>query len=177
MAQDSRIEGCGRPVGHRRGSTQGWFGRVRRRRRRSPQPDRARIQEIWVDGFAEWAPQELDLLAALLPYCARATITFCLDQEPAGKISWLSSWSVVQRAYEETRRLFAALPNVQVTTELLLRSSNQGRFRDHPVLRDLEECWAEPGFIPAPGTPRIQARRRNCAGRFESWRASIPRPK
>jgi len=108
------------------------------------------IEEIWVDGFAEWAPQELDFLAALLPCCGRATITFCLDQEPAGAISWLSSWSVIRRSCEEARQKFATLPDTLVAIEVLSRSPNQGRFRDNPILRHLEQYWAEPQPYASP---------------------------
>jgi ATP-dependent helicase/nuclease subunit B len=53
------------------------------------------IAGLWVDGFAEFAPQEVTVLAALAPHCERATITFCLDREPREAVSWLSSWAVV----------------------------------------------------------------------------------
>src|SRR6185312_11030885 len=38
------------------------------------------IQHLWLDGFAEMTPQELDLLAAILPFCEDATLAFCLDE-------------------------------------------------------------------------------------------------
>ncbi len=47
---------------------------------------------LWLDGFAEMTPQELDFLAALVPSCARATLAFCLEDQ-ADK-SWLSIWSL-----------------------------------------------------------------------------------
>ena len=61
-----------------------------------------KIDHLWLDGFAEMTPQEMDLLAAVLPFCGRATLAFCLD-EPGSKVdefSWLSIWSAV------TARLF-----------------------------------------------------------------------
>ena len=53
-------------------------------------PTTATIQQLWLDGFAEMTPQELDLLAAILPRCDRATLAFCLAGESAAEISWLS---------------------------------------------------------------------------------------
>ena len=38
-----------------------------------------RFSGLWLDSFAEMTPQELDLLAATLPFCERATLAFCLD--------------------------------------------------------------------------------------------------
>src|SRR5204863_4475326 len=40
-----------------------------------------KIDALWVDGFAEWSPQELEFLFALLPHCRRATLTFCLEPQ------------------------------------------------------------------------------------------------
>jgi hypothetical protein len=36
--------------------------------------ERLRVGGLWLDGFAEMTPQELDLLAAFLPICDRATL-------------------------------------------------------------------------------------------------------
>src|SRR5262249_37494584 len=59
---------------------------------------------LWVDGFAEFSQLELDFLAALIPCCAEASITFCLDQPPKQLDSWLSSWTVVRRNFEKCRQ-------------------------------------------------------------------------
>jgi ATP-dependent helicase/nuclease subunit B len=53
------------------------------------------IQSLWLDGFAEMTPQELNLLAGILPHCQRATLAFCLAQEPEPGASWLSLWSPI----------------------------------------------------------------------------------
>ena len=37
---------------------------------------------LWLDGFAEMTPQELDLLAALAPFCQQMTLAFCLENQP-----------------------------------------------------------------------------------------------
>jgi ATP-dependent helicase/nuclease subunit B len=97
---------------------------------------------VWVDGFTEMSRQELGLLAELLPLAPRAAITFCLDQIPTEKISWLSHWSVVRQTYHQCRERLATLPNCHVTTELLPQKTGHGRF--NAVLRHLEADWAEP---------------------------------
>ena len=56
-----------------------------------------RIGGLWLDGFAEMTPQELDLLAAVLPICERATLAFCIDTEARDPTSWLSGWSAVHQ--------------------------------------------------------------------------------
>jgi ATP-dependent helicase/nuclease subunit B len=80
-----------------------------------------RIARLWVDGFAEWSPQELDLLIAVIPHCEQATLAFCLDRVPAQELSWLSGWSMVRRTFEECQKRVAGLPNATVRT-----SNNSG---------------------------------------------------
>jgi len=111
------------------------------------------IQNLWVDGFTEWSPQELELLAALIPHCDRATITFCLDRVPAQKVSWLSSWSVVREAFDKCRRRLESLAGAEVAIELLPRKPVQSRFRNNPALQHLEEFWAERSAYASPEIP------------------------
>ncbi len=91
------------------------------------------LGEVWMDGFNEISPQELDLLAELLPQTPKATMTFCLDRVPTEKISWLSNWSVVRQTYQKCRQKFAGLPDCQIEAELLPRRMNQSRFINKPV--------------------------------------------
>lgn len=117
------------------------------------------IGEIWVDGFNEFSPQELDLLAELLPQAAKATITLCLDRIPTEKISWLSNWSVVRQAYHKCRQRLATLPNCDITTELFQRRISESRFVNNPVLFHLESHWTTPEPFPeAPDTSRALKR-------------------
>jgi ATP-dependent helicase/DNAse subunit B len=69
------------------------------------------IDRLWVDGFAEWSPQELDLLASLLPGCRQATFTFCLDRVPSEKASWLSAGSIVRESFESCRKQLEQQPD------------------------------------------------------------------
>ena len=93
-----------------------------------------RISSLWVDGFAEFSDQELDLVAALLPCCEAATISFCLDRAPSQKVSWLSSWSVTRKTFEDCRKRFGGVADADIVVEVLERRPDKGRFADSPVL-------------------------------------------
>ncbi|MFO1487060.1 MAG: PD-(D/E)XK nuclease family protein [Verrucomicrobiota bacterium] len=111
-----------------------------------------RAAGLWLDGFAEFSPQEMDLLAAVAGRCEQATLAFCLDQAPepaAGgdsskAISWLSSWSFAGKPFIETRARLGELPGAEVTVEVLPRDSSPGRFTGNPILAHLEKFWANP---------------------------------
>ena len=103
------------------------------------------VAGIWLDGFGELPPQELNLLAALAPRCEKMTLAFCVDAErPAGAESWLSIWSDISNARDACWRKFSTMPGISLATEILRRRSQPGRFDDNPVLRHLEEAWAAP---------------------------------
>lgn len=108
---------------------------------RAPHPS-LDLGKIWVDGFTEFSPQELDLLVELIPIADGATITFCLDRVPDEKISWLSNWAMVRRTYAQCHERLARLPDYGVTAELLPRDPDKSRFTGNPVLRHLEMFWA-----------------------------------
>ncbi|MGO8678586.1 MAG: PD-(D/E)XK nuclease family protein [Limisphaerales bacterium] len=110
------------------------------------------IDRLWVDGFAEWSSQELDLLVALVPHCGQTTLTFCLDRPGAGEVSWLSNWSVVRESFEECRKRLGSLADAVVSVETLSRHPSRTRFLNNPVLQHLEKFWAEPQpYTPAQG--------------------------
>jgi ATP-dependent helicase/nuclease subunit B len=104
-----------------------------------------RIGGLWLDGFAEMTPQELDLLAAFLPMCHRATLAFCLDPATAASDSWLSGWSLLNDTFQRCLARAKSIPNADVLIEPLKRSAKQSRFTDSPMLRDLETNWAATG--------------------------------
>lgn len=107
------------------------------------------IGGLWVDGFSEWSPQELNLLMALIPHCDKATLTFCLDQIRTGRVSWLSNWSVPQQAFEQCKQRLLEVPGTEVAVELLKRDGSNTRFAENPILRHLEASWP----IDEKGTP------------------------
>jgi len=105
-----------------------------------------RISGLWLDGFAEMTPQELDLLAAAISCCERATLAFCLDESGAKENanSWLSIWNAVGKTYSQCRQRVENLPGCQIETELLPRGSKKNRFAQNPELDLLERFWAGP---------------------------------
>jgi ATP-dependent helicase/DNAse subunit B len=118
------------------------------------------IEQLWLDGFAEMTPQELDLLAAILPCCERATLAFCMDesgvQDADGKGSWLSIWAAVGKTYSQCRQRVDNLPGCEIEVEMLQRGSPKNRFAQNPCLQHLEEHWQIPSPISHLPTPNSQ---------------------
>ena len=116
-----------------------------------------RLAGLWLDGFAEMTPQELDLLAALMPSCERATLAFCLPRAPKSALPRLSTWSLVARTFQSLHARLASLSEVKVEIESLPADSHETRFADNPVLGHLERHWADPEPYPArSGSIQIQ---------------------
>ncbi len=108
------------------------------------------IQSLWLDGFSEMTPQELDLLAAILPHCEQATLAFCLADEPKSDVSWLSLWSAVGKTFQQCRERIARLPDVEISIEWLERDPRKSRFAENFALRAVEENW------PRPAAPKVE---------------------
>ena len=107
------------------------------------------VAALWLDGFAEMTPQELNLLAALGPHCQKMTLAFCLESaSPEPKPSWLSIWNSIGKAFDQCRVRLSALPEARVTVEVLQRQRPLGRFAENPALRHLEEHWTQPAPFP-----------------------------
>ena len=122
---------------------------------RLPLPDPC-FGGVWLDGFAEMTPQEVGLLAALVPRCAEATLAFCLAAEPGQKDDWLSTWSSVSRTCRRVRDQLQAMPGVELSLEVLGRSEGRHRFTASPVLAHLEAHWDAPlAFVPTPPRPEV----------------------
>ena len=116
-------------------------------------PSAFRFSSLWLDGFAEMTPQELDLLAAILPFCENATLAFCLENELAAGTSWLSIWSPVGNTLRQCRRRIEDLPGCKIEVEVLKRDSSQGRFENNSELAWLEANWAKPSPKSHPPSP------------------------
>ncbi len=102
------------------------------------------VAGLWMDGFAEMTPQELDLLAAVATRCEKLTLAFCLENVPAtAQSSWLSIWNGIENTFRQCRDRLSALPGVRLITEILRRSEHD-RFKDSPALRRLETNWTQP---------------------------------
>jgi ATP-dependent helicase/nuclease subunit B len=98
-----------------------------------------RFSALWLDGFAEMTPQELDLLAAIVPFGERATLAFCLDDST--DTSWLSIWNAVGKTFQQCRQRMEQLPEGKLEFEMLRRDPKKSRFAQSPVLRELEARW------------------------------------
>jgi ATP-dependent helicase/nuclease subunit B len=107
---------------------------------------------LWVDGFGELDPAEINLLAALLPRCGAATLTFCVDPQNSKSASWLSSWSLPARTYEDCRLRIEELDDARIETETLPRIAAKSRFSKSPELRHIEEHWDRPVAFAAVDT-------------------------
>jgi len=103
-----------------------------------------RISGLWLDSFAEMTPQELDLLAAVLPFCENATLAFCLENETAAETSWLSIWSSVGKTFQRCRQRVENLPDCKIEVEILKRNPLQSRFAKNSELAWLEKNWTQP---------------------------------
>ncbi len=116
------------------------------------------VSALWLDGFAEMTPQEIDLLAAFVPCCDEATLAFCLDHTPEQKISSLSIWSIVRKTFQECLARLQALPHRPVEIISLPREVASSRFADSPALRHLEKCWTAPTPFIESETPQTSLR-------------------
>jgi ATP-dependent helicase/nuclease subunit B len=103
----------------------------------------ARFGGLWLDGFAEMTEQELALLRALLPWCARATLAFCCEADALAGRADFSPWSVIAQT---ARRCLSAVATVMpdIAPESLTRDRAKGRFADSLELVHLEAHWAAP---------------------------------
>ncbi len=104
----------------------------------------ATIEHLWLDGFAEMTPQEMDLLAAILPHCENATLAFCFDKSGEKENFWLSIWNVVGKSYQQCRQRIENLPDVKIEIEILPRGSEKNRFAKNPPLQFLEQNGQQP---------------------------------
>jgi ATP-dependent helicase/nuclease subunit B len=107
------------------------------------QNSKFKIESLWLDGFAEMTPQELDLLAAILPHCENSTLAFCLDESCEKENSWLSIWNVVGKSFQQCRQRIENLPDAKIEIEILPRNSDKSRFAKNSELAWLEANWSQ----------------------------------
>ena len=115
---------------------------------------RINIDSLWLDGFAEMTPQELDLLSVVIPFCQNATLAFCLENEAASGASRLSIWSAINKTFQQCRARLAGLPDCNIQIESLQRDPLKNRFAGNPALQSLELNWAHPARLDAAGSPQ-----------------------
>ena len=117
----------------------------------SHHPSDFKIAGLWLDGFAELTFPEMKLLLALLPFCDRALLAFCLRNNSPQH--WLSPWSIVSSTFHKCLTALQALPGVELVIETM-NSSETGRFITCPALAHLESHWDR--VNPPPFTPSDQ---------------------
>ncbi|MGC8989988.1 MAG: PD-(D/E)XK nuclease family protein, partial [Verrucomicrobiia bacterium] len=96
---------------------------------------------LWLDGFAELSPQQIELVATLLPLCEKATLAFCAESASAELPTWNSTWCIVGRTVRTLISRLEQIPNISLTTETLPRQPHAGRFSASPELALLEMSW------------------------------------
>lgn len=129
------------------------------------------IESLWLDGFAEMTPQELDLLDAVVARCGSATLAFCLDQAPPERVSLASAWGLIGETFRKCHARLRQIEGATCQIELLQRDPNHDRFADNPVLRHVESNFARPR--PAAWVASIGS----LAGEFNfdapDWRTAL----
>ncbi|HEY5043206.1 MAG TPA: PD-(D/E)XK nuclease family protein [Verrucomicrobiae bacterium] len=119
----------------------------------NPQPSTLNLDGLWLDGFAEMTPQELALLAAVIPLCERATLAFCLETGPTPEASWLSIWSSIGKTFQQCRAQISNLPGCEVKVEILEREPEKNRFTENSDLAELEAVWSLPNHMAESRSP------------------------
>jgi ATP-dependent helicase/nuclease subunit B len=139
-----------------------------------PSPSPAQVPEarhgtirfggLWLDGFAEFTPQEQELLTELVTCSRHATLAFCLPSVPESDPPWLSSWSAVSQTYRRLWNRLAAVPELRMETIQLPAMRQPTRFDSNPTLRRLAEGWdlSRPGDPPAAPSSEQSVRLALC---------------
>jgi ATP-dependent helicase/nuclease subunit B len=117
-------------------------------------PAAVAIEKLWLDGFAEMTPQEMQLLAALAPHCGAMTLAFCLENEPVTQPTWLSTWSVVAQTFRRCHARLSAVESNRISIQTLANQGPVGRFATSDSLRQLENNWSRPLAV---GNPSLAA--------------------
>ncbi len=114
---------------------------------------------LWVDGFAGFTTQELNLLAALLTHMEQTHIALCLDpnhldlnQRGLDQLDPHSLFASSERTYVQLLQICDGL-NLPVVTPQLLQQTY--RFAEAQDLARVERCWLEPQVSPVPCQDQI----------------------
>jgi ATP-dependent helicase/nuclease subunit B len=113
------------------------------------------FEGLWLDGFAELTPQEVELLAALAPVCEKFTLAFCLERAAESEEQWHSMWAGISRIYARCFQRLETLPGFESSVTILGRDRERSRFQGNPKLAHLERFWALPkSFEDTPAKAR-----------------------
>jgi ATP-dependent helicase/nuclease subunit B len=110
--------------------------------RANPKTEAVNFHALWLDGFAEMTPQEMDLVAAILPFCGESTLAFCLEESngPTDENSWLSIWGAIGNTVQRCRQRIERFGG-KVQIETLPRDPEKSRFSHSKALCHLEAHW------------------------------------
>lgn len=116
--------------------------------------------EVWVDGFAGFTPQEYAVLESLLSVARRVTIALCIEPSVLDGDD-LESWTEGSPGdlFHPTReslvrlRELARRAGASVEPPTLLDGDGAPRFRESPLLGELERLWAVGRRPQARGKP------------------------
>lgn len=108
--------------------------------------------EVWLDGYSEFTPAEIQVLRALMADCPRLEI--CLNLDPDQAEQPLSQENVFYPTWHSYSLLREAArqEGAEVLPPLLLRRGG-GRFAANPELAALEQALAGQRVRPRPGAP------------------------
>lgn len=110
--------------------------------------------EVWLDGFSEFTPAELNVLRAMLRCCRRVSLCLCLDEASLGrKLREDEVFYPTWKAYGELNEA-AAAEGIAVEPPLILKRGQTGRFAASPELAALEASLAGRGTKPPCSAPR-----------------------
>ncbi|MCL4179106.1 MAG: PD-(D/E)XK nuclease family protein [Verrucomicrobia bacterium] len=107
---------------------------------------------LWLDGFAELTPQELELLTEVIALSRRATLAFCLPGLPEDEPRWLSAWSGVARTVRSVWNQLSGISAETPDVVVLPASDQPTRFGRNAPLRRLAEGWAGDSLPAEPGS-------------------------
>ncbi|MGI6558126.1 MAG: hypothetical protein ACOX20_03945 [Limnochordia bacterium] len=107
---------------------------------------------IWVDGFAGFTPQELEMLGRLFLIAEQATVTLCLDSREVGKED--SLFRPTAETYIQLLRLAAEQQSQDPPHPSNLRDKSASASRSWPTWKgNTPRGPARPGMGPARGQP------------------------
>ncbi|MCF7669615.1 MAG: PD-(D/E)XK nuclease family protein [Verrucomicrobia bacterium] len=100
------------------------------------------IDSLWMDGFAEMTPQEINLLTALAPFCRRMTLAFCMGvDEREDDQTWLSAWGPTSKSLNRIYNRFSAIEGLDISI-IKLHPVKYEKFHINQELRYLEQAWS-----------------------------------
>lgn len=117
-------------------------------RRLAGRPPVIRGARVWVDGFAGFTAQELDVLVALAGAAADLSVCLCLDPGEMTRRTPTATFYPVRRTFEILQDRLAA-SGVEREPDVILGKASRPRFSGAAALASLESSY--PGFGPGPG--------------------------